>query len=82
MELQLSSATNILAAAKLKTNELTSALAIGTRCGSTFTLSEDARLSEKLAAAAGVHLQEIPPWLQRLHFAHYTSTWRVHETHP
>ncbi|KAG6356167.1 hypothetical protein INS49_015554 [Diaporthe citri] len=72
MEIQLGSSASIIAAAKLKANELTSALAIGTRFGSAFTRSEDARLFENLATAAGVRVQELPPWLQRVHFTRTT----------
>lgn len=72
MEIQTGSSNNIIAAAKLKTNELASALVIGTRFGSAFTRSDDALLFENLATAAGVRVQELPPWLQRVHFTRTT----------
>lgn len=71
-EVQHSFGSSIIKAARLGSNELVSALAVGTRFGSVFTRSEDARLFENLAAGAGVYVQALPSWLHRVHFSRPT----------
>jgi hypothetical protein len=71
-EVQPSLGSSIIKAARLRSNELVSALAVGTRFGSVFSRAEDAQLFENLAAGAGVYVQELPPWLRQVNFSRTT----------